>query len=118
MKMVKMKKYTRVGKLAMSPLGYDGSLPAVKKSKWTKRGPRLTSLGTNEQNNKELLRRAITAPRDHLWNGLRVKKNIDLDAALVLQKEIAAREEGTNKRLFASKTIPRSWKFPTFDSPW
>ena len=109
---MKMKKHTRTGVLSMSPLGYDGSLPAVKKSSWTRNGPRLTAGGSDAV--LELGRRAVTAPRHHLWNGLRVQNNPEEKEKRMSKKEQA----GVEKKLFASKTIPRSWKLPNFDSPW
>ena len=72
MKLIKLKKHTGRA-LQMSPLGYDGALPAVKKSMWTRNGPRLTSSSINTT--KEFRRTPVTAPRRHLWNGLRVQNN-------------------------------------------
>ena len=71
MKLLKLKKHTGTGVLQMSPLGYDGALPAVKKSMWTRNGPRLTS--SSKYATKEFRRTPVTAPRRHLWNGLRVQ---------------------------------------------
>ena len=76
MKLLKLKKHTGTGVLQMSPLGYDGALPAVKKSMWTRNGPRLTS--SSNYATKEFRRTPVTAPRRHLWNGLRVQ-NTDTD---------------------------------------
>ena len=118
MKMSTLKKHTRIGVLKMSPLGYDGSLPAVKKSKWSLKGPRLTSSSSNAYICKELSRTAVTQPRKHRWNGLRVQNNAVEEEVVVVGGGGAGGSSESGKNLFGSETIPRTWKLPNFDSPW
>jgi len=69
----------------------------------------LTSIGSDAQRNRELLRRAVTAPRDLLWKGLRIQNNARL--------EEEQKMETRNVKLFAT-TNSKSRKLPSFDSPW
>ena len=110
MKLSPMKPYTRIGKLRKSPLGYDGTLPATKRSAWSKDPARVTAIGARDGDERlraePIVQHPVTAPKRVVWTGLRLKNNR------------APLWDVDQKILFAGKKVPRSWKLPGFDSTW
>ena len=103
-----LKLHTRVRKLGISPLGYDGKLPVIKTSAWSKRPARMTGIGENISLPTASVKIDVAGPSKTMWSGRL------LDGA----KASWAQEGMLKKRLFASQKIPRSWVLPGFQSTW
>ena len=103
-----MKRYNRVRKLDISPLGYDGKLPILKKSAWSKEAPRETGIGNGTKSSlPRSVKRDVTAPSKVIWNGRRLNGSM-----------APPRNNLLKKQLFASQKIPKSWVLPGFKSTW
>lgn len=106
MSLKRMKLHNRVRKLEISPLGYDGKLPVIKKSAWSNQPARVTGIGNSAQPRASVTT-DVTAPSKVMWSGRR------LNGATAPSVKGALK-----KRLFASQKIPKSWVLPGFQSTW
>ncbi len=109
MSLKRVKSHNRVRKLEVSPLGYDGKLPAIKKSAWSNQPARVTGAGySNAQPTiSSSFNTDVTAPSKVMWSGQRLNGAAAPSARGMLKK-----------RLFASQKIPKSWVLPGFKSTW
>ena len=110
MTLKRMKSHNRVKTVNISNLGYDGKLPAIKKSAWSKQPVRRTAVGSQHDALHApalSIKTDIAAPSKIVWSGRR------------LRGAIIGHDSGElNRRLFASQKIPRSWVLPGFKSTW